>query len=129
MPPKRVKSGPVQDVVLKADDVDLGLLPALHTWPQDGGAFMNLGLTHTKHPETGVRNLGMYRLQRHDAPPQFHYLIGSEAALKPVWKAWYAAPQVPGDPRARRSLAPMARRRPAAPSTAPLRRHREQRRK
>jgi protein SCO1/2 len=38
-------------------------------------------------------------LKRHDAPSQFHYLIGSEAALKPVWKAWYAAPQVPGDPR------------------------------
>jgi 4-hydroxy-3-polyprenylbenzoate decarboxylase len=65
VPPKRVKSGPVQDVVLKGADVDLDLLPALHTWPQDGGAFMNLGLTHTKHPETGTRNLGMYRLQRH----------------------------------------------------------------
>ncbi|NEE60462.1 menaquinone biosynthesis decarboxylase, partial [Streptomyces sp. SID8455] len=26
----------------------------------------NLGLTHTKHPETGIRNLGLYRLQRHD---------------------------------------------------------------
>ena len=29
--------------------------------------FLNLGLTHTKHPETGARNLGMYRLQRHDS--------------------------------------------------------------
>ena len=40
--------------------------PALHTWPDDGGLFLNLGLTHTKHPETGKRNLGLYRLQRHD---------------------------------------------------------------
>ena len=32
----------------------------------DGGVFLNLGLTHTKHPETGARNLGMYRLQQQD---------------------------------------------------------------
>ena len=28
--------------------------------------FLNLGLTHTKHPTTGARNLGLYRLQQHD---------------------------------------------------------------
>jgi 4-hydroxy-3-polyprenylbenzoate decarboxylase len=67
VPPKHVKSAVCQEVVLTGDDVDLNLLPALHTWPQDGGAFFNLGLTHTKHPETGQRNLGLYRLQRHDA--------------------------------------------------------------
>ncbi|HET9168314.1 MAG TPA: UbiD family decarboxylase domain-containing protein, partial [Actinospica sp.] len=66
VPPKRVKTAPCQEVVLTGDAVDLNLLPALHTWPQDGGSFFNLGLTHTKHPETGVRNLGLYRLQRHD---------------------------------------------------------------
>lgn len=37
-------------------------------------------------------------LQRQHEPPQFHYLIGSEAQLRPVWSAWYAAPQIPGDP-------------------------------
>ena len=67
VPPKHVKDAPCQQVVLTGDEVDLNLLPALHTWPQDGGAFFNLGLTHTKHPETGGRNLGLYRLQRHDA--------------------------------------------------------------
>ena len=66
VPPKKVKSAPCQDVVLKGPDVDLFKLPGVHAWPDDGGAFLNLGLTHTKHPETGARNLGMYRLQRHD---------------------------------------------------------------
>jgi 4-hydroxy-3-polyprenylbenzoate decarboxylase len=66
VPPKSVKTAPCQDVVLKGPDVDLFRLPGIHAWPQDGGAFLNLGLTHTKHPETGARNLGMYRLQRHD---------------------------------------------------------------
>jgi len=67
VPPKHVKSAPCQQIVLTDDQVDLNALPALHTWPNDGGAFFNLGLTHTKHPETGARNLGLYRLQRHDA--------------------------------------------------------------
>ena len=67
VPPKHVKNAPCQQIVLTDDQVDLNALPALHTWPHDGGAFFNLGLTHTKHPETGTRNLGLYRLQRHDA--------------------------------------------------------------
>ena len=40
--------------------------PASRPGPSDGGVFLNLGLTHTKHPETGARNLGMYRLQQQD---------------------------------------------------------------
>jgi 4-hydroxy-3-polyprenylbenzoate decarboxylase len=67
VPPKTVRKGDCQDVVMKGDKVDLMSLPALHTWPDDGGSYFNLGLTHTKHPETGQRNLGLYRLQRHDA--------------------------------------------------------------
>src|SRR5256885_1027130 len=47
-------------------DVDLTALPGLHTWPDDGGVFLNYGLTHTKHPDTGIRNVGLYRLQVHD---------------------------------------------------------------
>jgi 4-hydroxy-3-polyprenylbenzoate decarboxylase len=68
VPPKKVKPGdaPVQEVVLSGDQVDLDQLPALFTWPKDGGSFFNLGLTHTKDPDSGVRNLGLYRLQRHD---------------------------------------------------------------
>jgi 4-hydroxy-3-polyprenylbenzoate decarboxylase len=66
VPPKKVRTAPCQEVVRAGDDVDLTILPALTTWPGDAGPFMNLGLTHTKHPETGVRNVGLYRLQRHD---------------------------------------------------------------
>ena len=68
VPPKKVKAGdaPVQEVVLTGDQVDLDQLPALFTWPQDGGSFFNLGLTHTRDPDSGIRNLGLYRLQRHD---------------------------------------------------------------
>jgi 4-hydroxy-3-polyprenylbenzoate decarboxylase len=66
VPPRRVRTAPCQDVVLRGADVDLGQLPGIQSWPEDGGVFLNLGLTHTRHPVTGQRNLGMYRLQRHD---------------------------------------------------------------
>ena len=38
-------------------------LPILKSWPNDAGRFITLGLVATKHPETGVRNLGVYRMQ------------------------------------------------------------------
>ena len=44
VPPKKVRKGDCQDVVVKGDEVDLMTLPALHTWPDDGGAYFNLGL-------------------------------------------------------------------------------------
>lgn len=66
VPPRTVRTAPCQQIVRRGEDVDLFALPGVTAWPQDGGAFLNLGLTHTKHPETGARNLGMYRLQRHD---------------------------------------------------------------
>jgi 4-hydroxy-3-polyprenylbenzoate decarboxylase len=65
VPPKRVKTAPCQEVVYRGDQVDLNRLPGLQTWPGDGGIFHNFGITHTKHPETGKRNLGLYRLQQH----------------------------------------------------------------
>ena len=48
VPPKHVKGAPCQQIVLTDDQVDLNTLPALHTWPQDGGSFFNLGLTLRK---------------------------------------------------------------------------------
>jgi 4-hydroxy-3-polyprenylbenzoate decarboxylase len=65
VPPKHIRSAPCQEVVYRDGQVDLGMLPGLQTWPDDGGIFHNYGLTHTKHPETGKRNLGLYRLQQH----------------------------------------------------------------
>jgi len=64
--PKLVKKAPCQEVVLMDKDVDLGKFPILHCWPKDGGPFITLPLVFTKHPITGVRNVGMYRLQVYD---------------------------------------------------------------
>ncbi len=64
--PKLVKKAPCQEVVLKGDEVDLTKFPILHCWPLDGGPFITLPLVFTKHPLTGVRNVGMYRMQVYD---------------------------------------------------------------
>ncbi|MGC4000333.1 MAG: menaquinone biosynthesis decarboxylase [Anaeromyxobacter sp.] len=61
MTPKHVSSGPSQEVVER--EPDLGILPVLTTWPHDGGPFITLPQVITKDPETGIRNVGMYRLQ------------------------------------------------------------------
>jgi protein SCO1 len=37
-------------------------------------------------------------LERQREPRQFHYLVGAQRELAPVWRAWYAAPQIPGNP-------------------------------
>jgi len=64
--PKRVKTGPCKEVILKGDEVNLLELPATKCWPLDGGPFITLPLVFTKDPETGTRNCGMYRMQVFD---------------------------------------------------------------
>lgn len=61
--PKTVGSGPCQEVVLTGDAVDLGLLPILQCWPHDAGRFITFPTVITRDPETGTRNVGMYRMQ------------------------------------------------------------------
>lgn len=62
--PRVVKQGPCQEVV--EEEPDLGQLPVLKCWPGDGGRFITLPLVITRDPETGKRNVGMYRMQVYD---------------------------------------------------------------
>jgi len=64
--PRVVKDGACKEVVRKGDDVNLLDFPILKCWPQDGGRFITFPLVFTKNPETGKRNVGMYRMQIYD---------------------------------------------------------------
>ena len=75
--PKQVKDAACQEVVHRFDGRStsqrqrLGAdslldLPILKCWPKDGGRFITLPNVHTRDPETGARNLGMYRMQVYD---------------------------------------------------------------
>ena len=61
--PKRVRSGPVQEVV--EPTVDLDRLPILKCWPKDGGRTVTFPVVVTKDPETGEAHAGIYRLQQY----------------------------------------------------------------
>jgi UbiD family decarboxylase len=74
----RSSRGPVVEV--ETGDVRLDRLPALTSWPDDGGPFLTLGLVYTENPAApgpGRSNLGLYRMQVHDARTTgMHWQIG-----------------------------------------------------
>lgn len=60
--PKKVRRAPVQQVV-KKEQASLDEIPVLQCWPGDGGRFITLPQVITRDPQSGIRNVGMYRLQ------------------------------------------------------------------
>ena len=88
--PKRVSGGPCKEVIHKVESADLRVeswppapdwknprtfssrlpsllnLPILKCWPLDGGRFITLPCVVTQDPDTGERNVGMYRIQIYD---------------------------------------------------------------
>jgi len=62
-PPKTVGRAASQQTVLKDADIDLAQFPAPICWPEDGGPYITLGGVITRDPASGVRNVGMYRVQ------------------------------------------------------------------
>lgn len=78
--PKQVRTGPCKEVINK-DNPSLDMLPVLHCWPEDGGPFITLPLVFTRDPQTGRRNVGMYRMQVYDSRTTgMHWHIHKDAA-------------------------------------------------
>ncbi len=72
---RRVRRGPVMERVMAPPD--LRRLPAITSWPEDGGPFLTLPLVYTEHPDGRGHNLGMYRLQVHEPTVSgMHWQIG-----------------------------------------------------
>jgi 4-hydroxy-3-polyprenylbenzoate decarboxylase len=73
--PKLVSDGACQEVVLRGAELaggaregcpTLAELPILKCWPLDAGRFITLPCVVTRDPDTGERNVGMYRMQVFD---------------------------------------------------------------
>ncbi len=68
--PAHVRDGPCKEMIHRFDKAgetfSLADLPVLRCWPDDGGRFVTLPTVYTKDPDTGERNVGMYRMQVHD---------------------------------------------------------------
>jgi 4-hydroxy-3-polyprenylbenzoate decarboxylase len=66
MRPKTVKTAPVQQVVLKGDQIDLTTLPVQTCWPGEPAPLITWPLIVTKGPSDSKEddfNLGIYRMQ------------------------------------------------------------------
>lgn len=63
--PKQISGrGACQEVIMEQPDVTR--LPVLKCWPEDGGPFITLPVIQTKDLHTGIRNVGLYRMQVFD---------------------------------------------------------------
>jgi len=73
MPKVKSGRGECQEIIMTEKPVpsggvwggppDITKLPVITCWPKDGGPFVTLPIIHTKDPNTGQRNVGMYRMQ------------------------------------------------------------------
>jgi 4-hydroxy-3-polyprenylbenzoate decarboxylase len=99
--PKLVRDAPVQEVVLTGEQAMIDRLPILQCWPKDGGRFITLPTVITRDPQTGTRNIGMYRLQAYDgrtgsstkAEPSTSDRHSGAAALRSRWRSAWGATQ------------------------------------
>lgn len=63
MLPKVIKNAPVHEIIIKKDDVDLGIFPIWHCHKEDIAPLITWGLVVTRGPNKKRQNLGIYRQQ------------------------------------------------------------------
>jgi UbiD family decarboxylase len=81
------QKAPVNEIILREDEIDLTAYPAPRFWPGDGGRYIGTGdITLTAHPDTGRINVGVYRQMLHGprrvglyCSPGKHGLLDREA--------------------------------------------------
>ena len=61
MPKTKSGKGECQEIIIS--DPDITKFPVMKCWPEDGGNFITLPVINTMEPNTGIRNVGMYRMQ------------------------------------------------------------------
>ncbi len=103
-PPKNVKRGACQEVVLTGNQVSLAALPIIKCWPLDADKYITLPQVFTHSLKTGQRNVGTYRLQRlDDRTLAMHWQIHHDGAAhyreyREAGKRMPVAVAIGGDP-------------------------------
>jgi 4-hydroxy-3-polyprenylbenzoate decarboxylase len=78
--PRIVDNGPVQEV-FETETASFNKFPIIKSFYKDAGKFITFGMTVTRHPDTGIRNLGVYRLQiLNDKQAIMHWQIHKRGA-------------------------------------------------
>jgi len=65
VPTKQIPASeaPVREVILQGKDVNLGRLPIIHHAELNPGPYVTIGMTVSKDPDTGIPNVGIYRME------------------------------------------------------------------
>ena len=66
MVPEITETGPVHEVVMTGDDIDVEQLPLCTYHELDAGKYITAGLSVMRDPETGINNVGIYRHMLHE---------------------------------------------------------------
>ena len=77
-----VGDGPVKEVKMLGDDIDLHALPIPQHSHGDGGRYLGSGITITKDPETGIRNEAIIRMMLTEDPEEGDVLDGGAPQLR-----------------------------------------------
>ncbi|MEM1872995.1 MAG: UbiD family decarboxylase, partial [Acidilobaceae archaeon] len=78
--PKKVSRGLFEDNVIEERGFDKTPIPK--TWPKDAGRYITYGLVMTRDPDTGVANMGVYRVQVIDGErAAIHWQVHKRGAL------------------------------------------------
>jgi 4-hydroxy-3-polyprenylbenzoate decarboxylase len=82
-------SAPVNQNVLKGDQIDLGMFAAPKHWPLDGGVYIGTAdAVLTRDPDLGHVNVGTYRMMVHDRNHVGLYLSPGKDARLHITRAW-----------------------------------------
>ena len=65
--PVLVEAGPIHEVVHEGDAASLDKVPIVLHHEKDAAPYISMGLTFTRNPATGDRNVGIYRYMKKDA--------------------------------------------------------------
>ncbi len=63
LPPAKVSAGPVREVILKGNDIDMTKLPVPTLFEGDGGPYITAGAGICRNPQNDRYNIGIYRMQ------------------------------------------------------------------
>ena len=66
IPPEVVGSGPCQERAFLGAEASLDRLPLVHHHERDAARYISMGLTFATDPDTGLRNVGIYRYMQRD---------------------------------------------------------------
>ncbi len=85
--PEFVESGPVQEVVKMGDEIDVNEMPICTYHEKDAGKYITAGMELLRDPDTGIDNIGIYRLMVHDKKT-FGIQISETAHGNYIWKKY-----------------------------------------